>query len=92
MYVTQNTIKGYASDLVTDYLDSYIGIQKLIYKDKQKNIDAETLVNASVDEIFSTIGVNVLRQLSNDKLIFLKEEIYRELIEVYSKDKNQVSL
>jgi len=92
MYVTQNTIKGYASDLVTDYLDSYIGIQKLIYKDKQKNIDAETLVNASVDEILSTIGVNVLRQLSNDKLIFLKEEIYRELIEVYSKDKNQVSL
>jgi hypothetical protein len=50
------------------------------------------LVNASVDEILSTIGVNVLRQLSNDKLIFLKEEIYRELIEVYSKDKNQVSL
>lgn len=92
MYVTQNTIKGYASDLVTDYLDSYIGIQKLIYKDKQKNIDAETLVNASVDEILSTIGVNVLRQLSNDKLNFLKEEIYRELIEVYLKDKNQVSL
>lgn len=92
MYVTQNTIKGYASDLVTDYLDSYIGIQKLIYKDKQKNIDAKTLVNASVDEILSTIGVNVLRQLSNDKLNFLKEEIYRELIEVYSKDKNQVSL
>lgn len=92
MYVTQNTIKGYASDLVTDYLDSYIGIQKLVYKDKKKNIDTETLVSASVDEILSTIGVNVLRQLSNDKLNFLKEEIYRELIEVYLKDKNQVSL
>jgi len=92
MYVTQNTIKGYASDLVTDYLDSYIGIQKLVYKDKKKNIDAETLISASVDEILSTIGINVLRQLSNDKLNFLKEEIYRELIEVYLKDKNQVSL
>lgn len=92
MYVTQNTIKGYASDLVTDYLDSYIGIQKLVYKDKPKNIDTDTLVNSSVDEILSTIGTNVLRQLSNDKLNFLKEEIYRELIEVYSKDKNQVSL
>jgi hypothetical protein len=92
-YVTQNTLKGLAFDLVTDYLDSYSGKTHFSSNLEKINKNNKTaLIESSVEEIMSTISNSLIRQIPFNKKDFLKDEIYRELNNVYEKEKQTAIL
>jgi len=87
-YVTQNTIKGLAFDLVTEYLDSYSGKMHFSSNlDKLNGTNKNILVESSVDEILSTVSNILIRQIPVNKRDFLIDEIHRELNHLYVKEK-----
>lgn len=92
-YVTQNTIKGLAFDLVTEYLDSYSGKTHFNSNlDKLNNANKNVLVESSIDEILSTVSNILIRQIPVNKREFLIDEIHRELNHLYEKEKQTISL
>lgn len=85
-YITKNSLKGMAYDLVTEYLESYSGQKHYdnnLKKATPQNLEA--LVTSSREEIISDMDKNMLLDINKVDRKYFVEELERELLAVYKK-------